>query len=705
LNRFNALLAVAAALAIACAGAAADAGQAPKVRPLRHLAHDCQKGAEKQRQAALEQLLTRKDVWAYDLLYRYGPKDQRFSEKHAPALALAILQGHYAGTKQAMALFKIAWGRAAATSEEKLGMLMFLRKRAQTRHSGLKGVTLSVAGQKLLASVLSPKDLREFDDLLPDVAKGMEPLGDSPEKQELDRLAKLIRNGTDPADEKVCDGIIGLKAAAAEKAAVAEILDRLFVEWGAKLGRTVNANGWEKTLDKTPGVVKCFGVCPAISRHAKKKMPRSSACAEDLALQALSQLGTKLDFASLFDPKNTDRKKQFLRFMAVYAMCKSVSSASHQDWRRDKKLTISVEYEKLPAPFNFFVADIAAREGDSKAGEYLQRQLVAAVEAAEKIENRRTLATNSRKTAEAQAASRDLDNALWVLGMALEMSSADRTGLEKVSQRLRKLAAPSGGTGAFSIRTALARLQRDTRPPETIRAAKIARIKKDYAEKRIDLGRYLIRMDDLDALDDADLFRAYKTDIKGIATVSNHIAACKLIGLRGGPDDSILLNSFYMERRRDIVEAMIAAAESRGYVELPRLLIKLYPREKMVWRRRLIARLAANVGTVKELDFFETLLDHEKDEACLASLAQGIYRLCHDPRGGEDICLRIGARLKSEHYGQRWFYLASVLRALVPDMSLTLDPDTRKNIVERNREIDRAVREAIKRLKAKKAAS
>ena len=223
------------------------------------------------------------------------------------------------------------------------------------------------------------------------------------------------------------------------------------------------------------------------------------------------------------------------------------------------------------------------------------------------------------------------------------------------------------------------------------RAEQIKQAKALHRAGKCPIAEYIRRMSDLDALDDADLFQDYRrARTRGVDLSIVDLSACRMIAAHGDKDDARTLGRVWYSYRPEEVEAMIHATEAVGLRGIAEALFRQYGRMKHLAKRRLAAHLASRLAAPDDLPFLLKHLAADADERCCEFLAVGLLRLVADPKTSPRALAETAGPLRTDAYGRRWFYLASVLRAAAPDRELALD--FHAEAASRTRQVDEALR-------------
>jgi len=652
---------------------------------------------------ALQRSMTSRSVWADDLICRYAFAETKVADKaeNRVRLFIACIRSHKPSVRAASLRAAKLWSDASA--DERKRILGVLGGLFEERYSGLRWHVLGPDSRKVLLASFTAADMTAFKSDIQKIlghAALPTPEGKALVKKIQEELKKPLLGNTE---------VLGsLFAAAApqfskyDKALLSELDSQLATAF-TNLLALAKKQGWETVL------FKCHlgGFLAGLARlsPALADKPRSLDAAEAFIAAALADVGKGLDI-DVIDGADAQSRKKFVSWLSLSGLC-IAATASWPPKYASGRLQGLPSSSELPAPFAYYSAAVRAREGDAKAKKELDAFLPTLVENVKASALEKEKATKSGDTKRASLHTKKLDRALLNMSMLLRISRPTPKKVASLREILGKVAGSQRSSGARELRKAMKKLSSGPAPkPVHSKAQEIAALKKKYRAKKIDLDLLVHGMFRLEALADQEFFQIYASaSNKEKKEIGHRIAVCRMIGHNGGPKDIKPLYRYWLASDDSLTEAIVAAAAKRKYRGITSMVADCYPRMKRVSKRRICAWLLMETAKPSEKTLLFDVLASEKDARCLEFTALGIARLCRDGTSGDEMIRHVGASLKGEHYGQRWFYLASVLQSLVPDMKLKLDADTRKNIVQRNKEIDTAVREAIRRLETKKAAS
>jgi hypothetical protein len=512
------------------------------------------------------------------------------------------------------------------------------------------------------------------------------------------------------------------RAAAAKRLLFAEKLDPHLAALLVKLRAEGEKAGWEKMLpNKWERISQVLGVCSAVGRHFNALPSKSDDALEDLVLSVVATLGRGPAPELGSFPRDEKGRIAFLNHWRLTALCARVSERRPLGYRKTKSIARTIDFRKLGFPLSCFVADARAREADAEARKFVVDELKRAAGAApllalEKAGENEDNLRRALRSGELKVGA--LKKSLARLAAVLAVTRPKHNEFAKLEERLVKLAAlaerfrklgaaaaPLPGT--HDLGGVIERLTGDDEeggepgPRKSKRDAEIKAVKLLYERGEVTLGKFLDRMDALGALDDPDLYRAYRKNVAGRDTVTNRVAACRLIGFRGEPGDSRLLNVYTLTKRPEVLEAAAAAAASQGYHKLLKTLLPGLEDMKLPAARRTVALLFWKVSRPGDLPAILKLMSSEEDEKFLEYLARGVRRHCAAEKTGAVARAAVAEVLKKDDYGRRWCHLELVLRSLAPAAEFELDPETKPGGKARAEQVDAAVAAVIRALKAR----
>jgi hypothetical protein len=693
---------VLASLFFSTAGSAGQtADDRPSGKPLQTLARICEVGSDKERLAALKEISGRDSIWARDLLCRHAPGGEDFVKGHLPQLILAALCSNFSSRPHVRKRLRTCWADATPGREgHRAQVLAGLKRLCGRRPTGFREHRWTKERQELLKVLVTREDRDHNRGALLELLGGPKWVTTG-EKKLLKEIEEGLRRKS-ALESAVLVEKLGLacKATAGSPLFAAEF-DPLSARAVRLLVQDAKEGSWKQALGNTRFLCTTCAAVAAVSDALKDAPCKSRPVFMAAFVSAAMAVGGKADRPELMADAGKMKKAIALE-SSLFVMALNLRFIAPQAPKMPKNLVPPGAYKEVRYPFSWAMASLEARLGGAEAAKWLGQQATRSAKRLEEASRTLKSAREAKDKGGEQSAAEKLTAEVRDLRGALVMADFAHRSVRAPGERL--VSAVTGCPREFGSMIPLLDVHsKQGSWGKAQRKAEIRKIKQAYRTKAATLGAFVSRMAKLEALGDKDLFKAYKDNPEQLDTVVNELAAIRMIGLRGGPKDSALLNRYWFSGKENTEEAVAAAAEAKGYRQIVEMLLRSYPKMDNPRRRRLVIHMAWHVFEAGDLPTFFEMLKTERDEKCLEYLALGVLRLCREGKGAGDCIRALGAKLKVEPYGRRWFYMASVLRALVPQMKLKLNPDTEKGIAARNGEIDRAVDQALKQLKAKEA--
>ncbi len=679
-----------------------------KEEPLHEIAANLgQKGVNAE---AVEAIYTTRSIWGYDLLARKVVLDN-LESANSPKVIFALLVSNL-GVRDELTEFVKKSIEANASRREFIDEIKRLfETRFHKSSSGLRWHPVSSELRSRLKDLCGPNLYKALMNTVGEhdtPPKEISVEGKAEARQAV--LLRLKRIVADPENvsqsetQALHHEAITLLEEGGEE--FAQRVDRLSTELILKMNKKIQSAESVKDLLRFKNIFLVAGLSKHVIREMGGKKAYSVEAMEGLAVTVIEKFIRGLPRVSPGLKLNPNEDSYKARAFA-FEICQFVAKISFSKREGQKTRASAVEFKELSEPFDLFIADFRVQGGDKIARTYLIEQLkekftqvgnlITAMGEAGKAKDAKRIAAIR---GELKQSSERLKRSFAVIHLAASDIQELRAYVVTVNPVLGKW---------LDNEIALNSKKRDKvqkKMPQ--KSGKTALLIRQYHEGKLNIARFFSQMRALNAGDDIELYKAFKADLAGkqyLKKIEGNTIT-RLIGIHGDAADAGWLRTRWNNAYDPGREAIVVAVENKKYRLVYDYLMHLYlagvrtkndysGKTYVTWRRA-TARLVMKMAEPKDFGTLIECIAGESDQMALELLGLGLLRICRDQEQGPQLIGNVGVHLKSNSNGKTWFYLTSLLRALVPNIDLELEYSGQQD--KKTKIVDTAVAQVTKRL-------